>query len=545
MKFRIHHGRQNRLAIGAGAVLVFLLLSVAIASAATLKDEKTHNKAQRALHAGDYEGAEKLYRQLVAKDPEDLDARLGLSRALLKQRRLQDAFDHAARVIAINPLSARAHALLGSAVLASGNFRQSVEEFRTALSLNENESAAIAGLAMVDFYENRLASCLIGLRRASSLDPDEPDYIFDLGQAAARSQKYKEAADSYERFLIVAPRTEIDRRARIRGLIDFLRYLGQQGSLYSPAGADQTSVSFDAGDNRPILKVRINGSKEQLRFVLDTGSGMSVISETTAHKLGIRPIARGGLARAVGGGGRFEIVYGFLSSLSIGDVRVENLPVYIRHFFDEKNPVDGYVGISALGDFVTTVDYGTRNLSLVRQRSADPNANPGTGAASTASTEAHAGIDLPMRTTSSGFISSEVFLEGVKDPLNFIVDTGASVTVVSEKVAALDEVQTFYQQGRMRVFGAAGIADNVKIMMIPRLVIGSYSREHIDAAVLDLDAVNETAGFLQSGILGGNFLRQFRVIFNFQRGFIRLESIAGAGPPNESTASTTTVMKRL
>ena len=67
---------------------------------------------------------------------------------------------------------------------------------------------------------------------------------------------------------------------------------------------------------------------------------------------------------AVGGGGRFEIVYGFLSSIALGDARVENVPVYIRHFFDEKDPVDGYIGIAALGDFVTTVDYGTRTLSL-------------------------------------------------------------------------------------------------------------------------------------------------------------------------------------
>ena len=27
------------------------------------------------------------------------------------------------------------------------------------------------------------------------MDPDEPDYVFNLGQAAARSEKYKEAAD--------------------------------------------------------------------------------------------------------------------------------------------------------------------------------------------------------------------------------------------------------------------------------------------------------------------------------------------------------------
>ena len=536
MRMASHAPQHSRLA---GRVL-FLLLCLIVSSAGSIafsKDEKTRIKADRALHAGDFEGAEKIYRQLLARDPSDLDARLGLSRALLKQRRLQDAFDHAARVIAIDPLSARAHAFLGSAVLASGNFRQSIEEFRTALSLNENEASAIAGLAMVDFYENRLNSCVIGLRRASSLDPDEPDYVFDLGQAAARSQRYKEAADAYERFLFIAPRTDIDRRARIRGLIDFLRYLGQQGSLYSAAGAEQTSVSFDAADNRPILKVRINGSKEPLRFVLDTGSGMSVISDTTARKLGIRTVARGGLARAVGGGGRFEIVYGFLSSIAVGDARVENVPVYIRRFFDEKNPVDGYIGIAALGDFVTTVDYGTRTLSLSRQKIADASSNTTPLNPPSSTAESRSGIDLPMRTTASGFISSEVVLEGVQDSLNFIVDTGASVTVVSEKVAARDEVQSFYQQGRMRVFGAAGIADDVKIMMIPKLAIGPYSGEHIDAAVLDLDALNETAGFLQSGILGGNFLRKFRVIFNFQRGIIRLEPVGGSPPPHENTGA--------
>src|SRR5439155_11569169 len=145
---------------------------------------------------------------------------------------------------------------------------------------------AIAGLAMVDYYENRTGRCIAGLRRAADIDPNEPDYLFNLGQAAARSEQYKEAADAYERFLIIAPRTDSDRRARIRGLIDFLRYLGNHGSLYKVTGADRTVISFGAADFGSIVKVRINGFKE-LRFVLDTGSGMSVISEETARKLGI------------------------------------------------------------------------------------------------------------------------------------------------------------------------------------------------------------------------------------------------------------------
>src|SRR5688572_15376453 len=220
---------------------------------------------------------------------------------------------------------------------------------------------------MVDFYENRLQLAINGLRKAVGMDPNEPDYVFSLGQAAARSERYREAADAYERFLIVAPKTDTDRRERIQGLIAFLRYLGKQGSLYVTAGNDRTTVSFEATDNRPILQVRVNGGRELLRFVLDTGSGMSVISEETAKRLNIRPVARGGLARAVGGGGKFEIVYGYLSSMEMGDVRVENIPVYIRKFFDTIFPVDGYFGLSVVAKYLPSLASGTRRMSLVRQ----------------------------------------------------------------------------------------------------------------------------------------------------------------------------------
>jgi tetratricopeptide (TPR) repeat protein len=511
------------------AALVCLTLAT-IASAHSPENEKARSRAQKALRSGDFERAEQLYRDVLAKDDHDNEARLGLSHALLKQRRLQDSYDHAARVVAMEPLSARAHALLGASILASGDFRLSVEEFRTALALNENEAMALAGLAMVDYYENRTAACITGLRRAAAIDPDEPDYVFNLGQAAARSERYREAADAYERFLVIAPRTDAERRARIRGLIDFLRYLGQQGSLYDLQGADHTALQFEAPDYRPIVKIRVNGSKEYLRFVLDTGSGMSVVSEETARKLGLKAVARGGLARAIGGGGRFEIVYGYLSSIDIGEVRVANVPVYIRHFFDEGNPVDGYLGIAALGRLLTTVDYGTRRLTLERRHESASNSGRIIESQSRAGQEAPTGMDVPVRTTASGFLSGEIQLDGVSKPLNFIIDTAATVTVMSERLAAIEEAQAFIRPGRMRVFGAAGIAEDVKMAMLPKVAIGKYSRERIAAAVLDLDPVNETAGFMQSGILGANFLRFYRIIFDFEKGSVRFESLDGTPP---------------
>jgi tetratricopeptide (TPR) repeat protein len=507
--------------------LVICLATSASVLAATGGDGKARQRANEALRNGDYETAEKQFREVLAKDAHDNEARLGLSFALLKQRQLQDAYDHAARVILAEPLSARAHAILGSAILASGDFRNSVEEFRTALSIKDNESLAVAGLAMVDFYENRLDLAIKGLRRAVSLDSAEPDYIFNLGQAAARSERYKEAADCYEKFLSIAPKTDADRRDRIRGLIDFLRYLGRQGSLYVLAGDNKMTMPFESIDGRPILKVRVNNHKEPLRFVLDTGSGMSVVSQETAKKLGLRAVARGGMARAVGGGGKFEIVYGFLNSLDVGGVRVESVPVYIRHFFDNNTPVDGYLGLSVISKFIASVDYGD-NIFMLRRPSETFSKDLWGIRISRNEVQPMAPdvLEIPLRTTSSGFLSGEVHLEGVQRPLNFIIDTGASVSVVSERLAREEELHHYLQPTRLRIYGAAGIADDVKSLLLPKVMLGTFTRERISAAVLDLEPVNETAGFTQNGILGGNYLRHFRVSFDFQRGLLRLEPLS-------------------
>ncbi|MBD0371234.1 MAG: aspartyl protease family protein [Pyrinomonadaceae bacterium] len=532
-----HRSRIRKIAstIFSVSLLCLVLATLPVAAQA---DEKTRGKAERALREGDFEIAEKLFRELLKADAGDKPARLGLSYALLKRGNLQDAYDHAARVIASDPLSARAHALLGASILASGDFRMAIEEFRTALSLKDNDALAIAGLALVSFYENRLDESIVGLRRAVFLDPREPDFIFNLAIAAARAERYKEAADAYERFLQIAPRYDVDRRARIQGLIDFLRYLGGRRFLYAVGGAERVDVPFEAPDGRPIIQVRINGQREPFRFVLDTGSGMCVVSDRAAERLGMKPVARGGMARGFGGGGRFEIVYGFLSSIDIGGAKVESVPVYIRHFYDEKVPVDGYIGLSAIAKFLTIVDYGTNTFSLVRGRDSETlSVSSMVFKNKDNQKAAQASQAVPLRTTASGFLSSEVKLDGIDRPLNFIVDTGASISVISERLTRDDEMSRIAQATKMKVFGAAGIAENVGMLLLPRLQIGMHTRERVAAAVLDLDTINETTGFVQTGVLGGNFLRQYRLTFDFQRSLLLLEPVKNSMPRNDLPSS--------
>ena len=521
--------KLSRAAAGVAAAIAFAAaLSGVAARAAAAGDGKARARAERAIREGDFTEAEGIYRDLLAKDQRDTAARLGLSRALLKQRKNQEAFDHAARVVARQPDSARAHALLGAALLSSGDFRLSVEEFRTALSFKDDEAIAVAGLALVDFYENRLPQSLAGLRRAAFIDPSEPDYIYNLGQVAARSERFAEAANAYEQFLRVAPKTDSDRRARIRGLIEFLRYLGTQSGLLDISAPGEATLPFELVNNRPVIKVRVNGAREPLRFVVDTGAGMCVLSTNAAERAGLRPVARGGLARAVGGSGRFEIVYGFLQSLQVGEVKVERVPVYIRQFYNEQEGVDGYIGLSVLGKFLTVVDYGTLRMTLLRDEEARR---------ATAQAAAAGAVEVPIRTTSSGFWSGEVSFDGLEKPANFIIDTGASISVVSEALAARAGLERYAQAGRIKVYGAAGLAENIQTILLPRVALGSYTWPNVYAAVLDMEPINETAGFEQAGILGGNILVRYRVTFDFPRGFIRLEP-RGSAPAAAEKAKT-------
>ena len=500
-------------------------------------DKKTRSRAEHAVREGAFDLAEKLYRDLLAKDPHDVEARVGLGFTLYKKRNLHDALDHAGRAISEDPLSARGHALFGLIILSGGDFRRSIEEFRTALSLDSNNARAIAGMAMIHFYENRMEESVHGLRRAAFLDPYEPDFAYDLGQMASRTERFKEAADAYERFLAIAPKTDTDRRARIRGLIEFLRYLGSQGSLYSLGGYSRTTIPFERNGSRPIIQVRVNGSRETLRFVLDTGSGMSVLSEKAARRLGVKSVARGGMARGVGGGGRFEIVYAFVSSIDIGDIRVSNVPVYVRQIFTSGKEVDGYIGLSVISKYIATVDYGDGTFSLTRGRGEDDQISLQTGIKVQRrgpKTPQSASLEIPMRFTSSGFLSGEVLVDGIDRPLNFIIDTGADISVLSQALFETEDFDNFARGARIPIYGAAGIADSVVTLYLPRVSVGAHVREGLQAAVLDLEPINETAGFDQVGILGGNFLRHFRVVFDFQRSVMRLEQVRGRNQNQES-----------
>lgn len=496
-------------------LLSVLAMSAAISLAGTnslnADDEDAKElikQAEKLTRKGKVSEAEKILRRAIVQYPNDSPAKLSLAYLLLKRKNLTEAVDLTFPVAQAESENSFAFAILGMIYLNAGNFREAERLLLNSVGLNRREALGWNGLGLLDFYEGRIKLSLEKLRTAVYYEDDEADFIYSLAQVSARAEKYGEAADAYRKFLRISPDNDVERRERIKGLVKFLYYLGGRRSLYNVSGKDNTKVSVSLVNDRPIIEMRVNGKDEPLRFVLDTGSGMTVISDETAERLKIKSVTKGGVARALGGDGKFEIVYGFLRSVEIGDVKIKNVPIYIREFHNQTHKFDGYIGLALISKFLTTIDYGNSTFSLIKKENIEKKETL------TAQTET---LKLPLRLTTSGFLSGEVLLEGIESSLNFIVDTGASISVISEDVAEIENIKKFESGEKMRVIGAAGITENVPSFMLPKVTFGTHSRKRLKAIALDLDLINEAAGFTQAGILGGNFLKNYSITFDFEK----------------------------
>ncbi|MFY9609899.1 MAG: aspartyl protease family protein [Blastocatellia bacterium] len=471
--------------------------------------DKLLREGRKQVRKGHYEKALKLYREIIDKNAVDVQARLGASFAYLKAGDYVLCLEEAVEVLKLNKANARAHALAGTSLLRSGFVGAAAGQLQQALNLDPKDALAYGGAAEVDYYEGRLKESRQKALYAHNLDPAEPDFILIYARASSRVEDFKEAADAYELFLDVSPITDRERRDRIRGLISFYRKLvGVQ--VHQIVGPGTTDVPFLLGsDRRPYISLTVNGRKAT--FVIDTGSGFTVLSKQSAKRLGVSELARGGNSQGLGGDGKFPIVYGLVKQLQLGEVKIRMVPCFVRAFHNaDQRPIeeraDGFIGLSVLSHFLTQLDYKEHRIRLERRDNKPALAELLPGA-----------TVVPFRTTQNGLISVETQFDD-KNIINAILDSGASSSVVSAAAVERLKMHDRIIQGQTTsVVGAAGIAENVQMLFIRNCKVADLQQNNLRALVMDFNAINETSGFEQSGILGGDFLRHFRVTIDFSR----------------------------
>ncbi len=117
-----------------------------------------------------------MLKDLVVKEPENLNAWIKLGNLQMDTGRFQDAVVSYTRALELDPKNADVRVDMGTCYRNSGNPQKAVEEYRKALKYNPKHLFAHKNLAVVLAYDlNRIKEAITEFRTYLKLSPNAPD----------------------------------------------------------------------------------------------------------------------------------------------------------------------------------------------------------------------------------------------------------------------------------------------------------------------------------------------------------------------------------
>jgi len=288
-----------------------------------------------------------------------------------------------------------------------------------------------------------------------------------------------------------------------------LTFYGSPGvPAQAPAAqARVASVPLEiAGENYVLIKARVNDS-EPMTFELDSGGGSGlVLYHKAAEAMMLKTSGKGKGSGA--GASTFETTLIKGASLSLGGVTMNNQTFVV--FPPDKigvtggRAVDGVIGYSLFSRYVVEIDFQSKVVNLY-----EPSAYQYAGG----------GESIPIEILSKvPFARVQIPLAGRK-PLEgrFLVDLGAGrfALILNTPVVASNNLLAVPQKVITEP-GAKGVGGEVKLLVgrWPSLQLGHFTfTDPVIHFAQDQKGAFASSEF--SGVIGGELLRRFKVIFDY------------------------------
>jgi Flp pilus assembly protein TadD len=193
------------------------------------------------LQAGNVAGAEKIFRSVLAGEPQNVDALHGLAGVALATGHVDAAIELANSALRLRPNSPALSTTLGDALRAAGKAAEAAESYRVALASKARDVHALnnLGLALQDLGQfeeaalqfekarkaqprlvepaanlanalllcDRVDEALVAYQAALRLAPDEPSILLNYGHALNRACRLPEAWAIYRRRASIVRRS--------------------------------------------------------------------------------------------------------------------------------------------------------------------------------------------------------------------------------------------------------------------------------------------------------------------------------------------------
>ena len=426
-------------------------------------------------------------------------ARKGKVRAALRIAEFDVALAEAETLNIGETPDTEARTLLGDALWANGLFDEADTAYEEALAEAPGSSRARFGRARSLATRNRLDEAL----EIAPVAPQDAEVQALVGLVYERLRRFEEAADAYERYVALLPMTEnssmiVIAQSKVRLLRSFddrvpMEVQGDQERVHR--------VRFRMSNRKIVVRGRVNTMA--VEFVLDTGSERTGISRATARRARVG-VVTATISAGVGVPGMRRLELGRADMISVGSLRIRNVPVSIRELERGALPQWQTESFSPLSmGLSVVVDYEREEVLLSR-----------------AIPDGEADFRLPMRMNRLPLVRG---LLNSTHPAYFVVDTGGElISIGAETALALDMPPV--RRIPLHVVGMSGADLNAFLLPGVDLDFDAIEYRKVGLAVLNLRAPSVLLGFRLGGIVGHSFLSEYRVSMDMGRSELRLEN---------------------
>jgi protein O-GlcNAc transferase len=201
------------------------------------KLQDTFQTAQARHRAGDADGAERLYREILGRDPNHSDALHFLGMLSGDRGQTERAVELIQRSIALDPSRPHYHNNLGEALRKAGRFDEAAQAYRAAIALRSDYAIAYYNLGLTLALQAKTREAIECYRRAVAIKPDFTQAWVKLARASHGLGQFQEAIDSSRQALAHEPRSA-------EAYFQLGAALGATGAIEAAIDAHRTALKF-------------------------------------------------------------------------------------------------------------------------------------------------------------------------------------------------------------------------------------------------------------------------------------------------------------
>lgn len=290
--------------------------------------------------------------------------------------------------------------------------------------------------------------------------------------------------------------------------------------FFLTGGRSFTRLPFQLHSNLILVKVRVNDS-DTLNFILDTGVSHTIITDPAALNRQRLQLSRKVKLSGVGEGNQLTASVAINNQLAMGNMRAvhQNLVMLDDDILKLSEyvgvPVHGIFGYDLFNNFVVSIDFTNRELTLTRPKNYKYRRRFGDR------------YPIVIQNTKP-YLDVVAMLPGERTvPLRVVLDTGAGHALMldgqpSTCALPLPEKVIRAQLGR----GLNGII-NGNLGRIEGLKVGRHELQQViasfpDSSSFSMKLVNTSE---RQGNIGCELLRRFTVTFNYPEEYIVLKPV--------------------